>query len=640
MGDFHAIPGPFESQGAAPSASRQDGTHPRPQLLRSTWSSLNGPWTFRFDDADEGLRDGWRHSQGFPESITVPFPWESPASGIGDTGFHPLAWYQRELREDELEAAGHEPGRTLLLHFGAVDHSCDVWLDGRLLGRHEGGQTPFTFELDHALGDLPGSLVLRVLDDPHDLEQPRGKQDWHLEPHGIWYHRTSGIWQEVWLESVPRQHLERLSWTAHGDLRGVTAAVRTARRAAPGTRAGLSLWHDGELLAECESDVVGHGSELSLRLPVQAFDAGALRWSPGSPTLLDARVTLEVPGQEDDVADSYLGLRSCGTGRDDFLLNGAPQAVLGVLTQGYWPQSHLAAPSPEALRREVELIKELGFTMARVHQKAEDPRFLYWADRLGLMVWAEAAAPFVFSPESMRRSVQEWLDILERDSSHPCIVTWVPCNESWGADDVARSPAQRAHLAALAALTRARAPGVPVVSNDGWEHVDSDLLTVHDYEPSGEVVRERYRSREAVLAREFTAAGKPLMAGTAQRQDVPLMVTELGGISYAPDADPESWGYSSATSQEDFLNRLSSLMAGFRAAPALAGLCTTQLADTRQETNGLLFEDRTPKAPLPLLKEAVTGVAASPAIVAADGSVEDTTAPEGEERHDRVAESE
>lgn len=197
---------------------------------------------------------------------------------------------------------------------------------------------------------------------------------------------------------------------------------------------------------------------------------------------------------------SYLGLRSAGVGGRAFLLNGLPYPVRAVLGQGYWPTSHLAAPDAAALRREVELVQELGFNAVRVHQKVEDPRFLYWADRLGLLVWGETANAFAFTSEAVRRLTTEWLEVLHRDVSHPCIVTWVPLNESWGVPDIATDPAQQAYATALAALTRAVDPSRPVISNDGWEHTDSDVWSVHDYADTGTVLRERYGAADDLTA--------------------------------------------------------------------------------------------------------------------------------------------
>ena len=477
-------------------ASRQDGSHPRPQLIRTDWAVLDGPWRFAHDDLGRGLRDRWYDLAGgapFDREILVPFPPESSASGIHDTGFHPVVWYRRTVTERDL---GTAPGRLSLLHFGAVDHEARVWFDGILVGEHIGGQTPFPVEVPHLLrgdADHEHVLVVRAEDDPHDTSQPRGKQDWELEPHGIWYHRTTGIWQTVWAEPVPPQHVVDLAWITDPAAATVRAELTLAARPVEPVSVTVELSIGDEVLAEVTTRVDAPRATLDIALPVLANgqDRARLLWSPEHPALVDARVVVrEGTGRAgvvlDDV-DSYLGLRTAGVGGGRFLLNGRPYYVRSVLGQGYWPDTHLAPPGADALRREVELIKELGFNAVRVHQKVEDPRFLFWADRLGLLVWGETAGAYEFSVRAVELLTREWLEIVRRDRSHPSIVTWVPMNESWGVQDIATEPAQQAYSTALTALTRALDPTRPVVSNDGWEHVDSDILGIHDYttEPPG-----------------------------------------------------------------------------------------------------------------------------------------------------------
>ncbi|MDQ1512584.1 MAG: hypothetical protein QOC59_426, partial [Microbacteriaceae bacterium] len=264
----------------------------------------------------------------------------------------------------------------------------------------------------------------------------------------------------------------------------------------------------------------------------------------------------------------------------------------------------------DAIRAEVQLIKDLGFNAVRLHQKFEDPRFLYWADRLGLLVWAETPGAYEFSPTAVERMTREWLEVLHRDRSHPSIVTWVPLNESWGVQHIAHSPAMRAYARALADLTRAIDPTRPVISNDGWEHVASDIVSVHDYEWRPEVMRERYGSAEAIdhLISGVGPAGRRILLDGAPTDGLPVMLTEFGGIRYTPGAAAEdAWGYSSASTADEFRERLGGLLAAVRASEVLAGFCYTQLTDTMQEANGLLTEDREPKLPIEELRSMITG---------------------------------
>lgn len=604
---------------ALPLASRQDGTYPRPQMLRPHWADLDGTWSFRNDGDDEAWRDG------FPDAreIVVPFPPESVASGIDEPGYHPVVWYARTITRAELDAAGHGAATPrLVLHFGAVDHRARVWIDGQFIGAHEGGHTPFSFDVTEALGTDPDAvhtLVVRAEDDPHDLTQPRGKQDWHEDPHAIWYRRTTGIWQPVWLEAVPAVSIEYLRWT-NLDHETLRLTVRVAGQRTGGERLRVEArWDErDEQLATIETTLGATGDEFDVLVPIarqangQAEDE--LHWTPEAPRLVDATVALLLPGAGRDTAvdavASYFGIRTVGTDGGAFLLNGRRYDVRSVLNQGYWPDSHIAAPSREALRREVELIKELGFNAARNHQKIEDPRFLYWADRLGIMVWGEAPGAYAFSPRAVQRLVREWMDAVERDASHPSIVTWVPANESWGVQHIATDPAQQAYARALADVTRAIDPTRPVISNDGWEHTNSDILTVHDYEGVGHRLAATYADDAArtVLVNGIGPADRRILVGGSVDQGQPVMLTEFGGVNYQPGAQrDDGWGYTSASDGDDWIARITALYDAIRASSFLAGSCYTQLTDTMQETNGLLNADRTPKVPIEQIRRAVTG---------------------------------
>jgi len=591
---------------------RGDDVHPRPQFVRAAWHPLDGTWDFAHDDTDEGRRAGWPSSFPSGDRIRVPFPPESDASGVGDTGYHPVVWYRRTLTAADLDAAGRSPAAPrVLVHFGAVDYRATVWLDGELVGTHEGGHTPFAFDITEQVteGD-EWSLVVRAEDDPLDVAQPRGKQDWLPEPHVIWYHRTTGIWQPVWLEAVPAVAVRSLHWTT--DLPSATVRLEVAldRVPAAGTSCHVTVTHEGRPLADATVAVTRDRFTVLLPIPEQENGQGyeRLLWTPEHPVLLDAAVELAGPGGTDAIT-SYLGLRSAGVERGRFLLNDRPVFLRSVLEQGYWPESHLAAPSADALRAEVQLIKDLGFNAVRIHQKFEDPRFLYWTDRLGVLVWAEAPGAYESSPTAITRTVREWLEVLDRDRSHPSIVTWVPLNESWGVQHIAATPALQSYARGITELTRAIDPTRPVVSNDGWEHVDSDLLTVHDYEWRPDVVRERYGSAEA-FRRELDGVGpagrRIVLSG--RTDGVPVVLSEFGGIRWSPSGSGEAdWGYSTATSAEDFEERLSGLLEAVQASPVLAGFCYTQLTDTLQEANGLLTADRKPKLPVERLRAIVTG---------------------------------
>ncbi|WP_019586227.1 glycoside hydrolase family 2 protein [Deinococcus apachensis] len=571
--------------------------HPRPQLTRERWDDLCGVWAFAHDDGDRGLEERWFEREDvFDQSITVPFPPESQASGLRATGYHPVVWYRRTVEVSPQDRTGR-----VLLHFGAVDYRAQVWVNGRLVAEHEGGHTPFTADLTPVLVEGETQvIVVRAEDDPHDLAQPRGKQDWEEVPHAIWYHRTTGIWQPVWLEIVPRTFIQTLRWTPDVDRGRLGLVLRLNKASGQALRVRVRLSIRGTRLADDTYALEGQEIRREVELDPVRYRAGRkdLLWGPRRPNLIDARITLL--DDDDNVLDevgSYAALRSVGVRDGRFQLNGSPYYLRLVLAQNYWPESHLAAPSEEALRREVELVKSLGFNGVRIHQKVEDPRFLYWCDRLGLLVWGEMANAYVFTPETQRRLTREWLEVLERDYNHPCIVTWVPVNESWGVPDLEGDPAQRAFVRGLYELTKALDPTRPAIGNDGWEVVEGDILGVHDYALDGETLRERYGSPEALehtlktvqpSRRNFYLAGH-------HRKGEPVMLTEFGGLSHAPGEAERWWGYGTLPDTDALLARYEDLLSAVLDSPVIAGFCYTQLTDTEQETNGLLREDRTPK---------------------------------------------
>jgi beta-galactosidase/beta-glucuronidase len=605
-------------------ASTQDGSYPRPQLCREQWLSLDGTWDFAYDDDDLGLAEHWFDPSGehvFPDSIEVPLPPESPASGIGRREFHPVVWYHRSVHTDALTSGGSE-GQRVLIHFGAVDHSARVWLDGQLVATHEGGQTPFTADVTDALTPGRGEhqLVVRAEDDPTDPDQVRGKQDWREKTRGIWYERTTGIWQPVWAECVEPDHLAELAWTPDIAAGVVHGQITLARRPGRSMTVEVTVRLGDEVLAEQATLARDRSVGVDLRLDAlrNGQDRARLLWAPEHPTLLDLEVRLRdrESGTVLDMVTSYTGLRTVSVEQGAFRLNDQPYYVRSVLNQGYRPETHLAARSTDELRAEVETIKQMGFNSVRIHQKAEDPRWLYWADRLGLMVWGESASAYGFSASAVTAFVTEWTDLVRRDRSHPCIAVWVPVNESWGVQDIAVSPAQQSYARALAELTRALDPSRPVVSNEGWEHVDSDIFGLHDYTDDADVLRRRYATRQAVtdLVRTGrTPHGRRPLLGESQARalaagETPLMITEFGGVSLLADgAAEDTWGYSNAGSGKEYADLLMGLFDALRASEEVTGFCYTQYMDTGQETNGLLFKDGTPKIPMEAIREVVTG---------------------------------
>ncbi|OMH36950.1 glycoside hydrolase family 2 [Tersicoccus sp. Bi-70] len=585
--------------------------HPRPLLTRDAWLDLDGDWGFRADDEDAGLDAGWWrfsavHDVRFDRTIRVPYPPESELSGIGEDG-HAVVWYRRAAAISAPPA-----GHRVILHLGAVDHHADVWVNGVHVGAHDGGHVGFALDITHAL--VPGDtqlLVVRAVDDPHALDQPRGKQDWEPSPHVIWYRRTTGIWRQVWAETVAARHLDALRWTPGARPGEVTLDVTvTGARSRDDLELETVFTLDGTVLARARHAV----TDETLHLPFVLRDArldtepDRLLWSPDRPTLIDVELTLWHGEQEIDRARSSVGLRTVAVEDGRFMLNGHPAPLRLVLEQAFWPQSHLAAPDDDALRREVELVKALGFTGIRMHQTVADPRFLHWCDRLGLLVWADAPAAYRFSPRALERTTHEWLQAVARDAGHPSIIAWVAFNESWGVPDVAVDVAQQHAVRGITGLLKALDPSRPVIGNDGWEWVAGDVVGVHDYTHDGAVLRARYGSRDAVTDTVAHArpGGRRLVLDPTAAEGLPVVLSEFGGIGFHTSAG--DWeGYGAVTDEEAFLARLRELVGAVHDSTGLAGFCWTQLTDTLQETNGLLDEHRRPKADIGLIRAIIAG---------------------------------
>jgi len=582
-----------------------DLAYPRPQLQRAQWTTLNGTWRFCYDD-DRALTTP-QEIKDWPLQIRVPFPPESQASGIGDTGFHKAFWYEREF--------DCEPGDDrVILRFGAVDYSAKVWVNGQLAMTHEGGYTPFWADITHLLNKTgPQTVTLRAEDDPADLTKPRGKQDWQLEPHAIWYPRTSGIWQTVWFERVGRTYIDKLRWTPKVEGYALGFYTRIGGDPQDNLLVEVSL-RLGERLLACDRYQVMEGEvDRSIALSDPGIDdfRNELLWSPERPTLLSATVRLLRGGVVLDEFSSYTALRSVDIMRDRFMLNGRPYLLRLVLDQGYWPESLMAAPSDEALRRDVELAKAMGFNGVRKHQKIEDPRYLYWADRLGLLVWEEMPSAYRFTRTAIKRTVREWGDVIERDYSHPCVIVWVPFNESWGVPELTSQGSQRHAVQALYHLTKTLDATRPVIGNDGWESGATDIIGIHDYDNNIDHLRQRYGA-EIVPAELFDRrrpGGRVLTLDGFPHRGQPVMLTEFGGIAFQTQAkaDPSVkfiWGYSNAKTQEEFAQQYEKLLHTVIHTALFSGFCYTQFADTFQEANGLLNADRTPKIPLERLAAA------------------------------------
>ena len=586
--------------------------YPRPQFRRPDWVNLNGEWAFAFDDEDAGLAQGWHgvstedlrsERSPYDRRITVPFCYQSRLSGIGDASFHDVVWYARTFEAPLFGMTGER----LLLHFGAVDYRATVWVNGRHVAEHEGGHTPFSADVTRALGDGENVLVVRAEDPSSDVTIPRGKQYWREESEGIFYTRTTGIWQSVWLEPVNERRIDSLRLTPDVDEGRVDVEI-----AVEGFVPGLSLrivvaLGEGVVL----DDRVALRAPLVQRsLPLLARGTapdtphlgewpGPVLWSPEHPNLYDLKVELLDAGDRTlDTVESYFGMRKIEARDGEVFLNNRPYYQRLVLDQGYFPGGLLTAPTDDDLRKDIELAKEMGFNGARKHQKIEDPRWLYWADTLGFLVWGEMANAYQYSPDYVRRITTEWPRAVRRDYNHPCIVVWVPMNESWGVPELATDPRQTEHLLALYHLTRSLDRSRLVVSNDGWEHALTDLCTIHDY-GGADSISHRYATPESSVSAQ--PANRPIYAPGHRYRGEPILISEFGGIAFS--GAEGGWGYSTVSDPEEFLERYDALVTALLQSEPVRGFCYTQLTDVEQEVNGLLTYERKPKADTARIRE-------------------------------------
>ncbi|MCU1545382.1 MAG: glycoside hydrolase family 2 sugar binding protein [Homoserinimonas sp.] len=581
---------------------------------------MNGSWRFTFDEGGTARRP--EQIAAWDATIEVPYAPESERSGIGDRGFHSHAWYQRDFE------ATLEPGERLLLHFGAVDYEAEVWVNNFFVGHHEGGHTPFAFDVTDAVANSSSHVItVHAQDDPHDLAKPRGKQDWQLEPHSIWYPRTTGIWQTVWAEVIPATHVEHVRWTPHLDRWEIGFEAVIAGRDSLNLQLHVRLTLGERVLIDDSYEVI----ENAVLRRLSASDPGIddyrneLLWSPEKPTLIDAELTLTSEGNIIDNVRSYTAMRGLELERGRLLLNHRPYYLRMVLDQGYWPESLMTPPSQEAIIRDIQLVKAAGFNGVRKHQKIEDPRFLYWADRLGLLVWEEMPSPYRFTHQSIERVTREWMEVIDRDSNHPCIIVWVPFNESWGVPNLRSNEAHRNAVQALFHLTRTLDPSRPVIGNDGWESSATDIVGIHDYDDDPRRIEARYRSDDNtsssipdLLVNGFPG-GRVLTLEGHPHMGQPIMLTEFGGIAHRDrrdEADADIWGYSVSLTVEDLQHQYFGLLNAINNVGVFSGFCYTQFTDTFQEANGLFFFDRTPKFDLAAMAAATRGTAAPPGEVA------------------------
>ena len=571
--------------------------YPRPQFRRENWQSLNGEWEFAFDDKNDGVKSGlWQGKKALPLKINVPFTYEYPASGVGDAAQHDVVWYRRSFA-----LAEENRGRRALFCFNAADYQTDVWLNGVHILTHTGGFTPFSADITDILKEGENVLVVRCEDTLNDAV-PRGKQSWTGSPFSCFYVPNTGIWQSVWLEFFGEDCIAEHSLFCDYDKTELYGELATLYGSAD--EAEIAVVFDGKLIKRERLTLRGRHNNYRFTLPKDYTDDYS--WSPENPRLLYVDFALYKGGKQIDLAHTRIGMRKISVDEHGKIcLNNRPYYQRLVLDQGYWQESGLTPPSAEALRKDIELTKAMGFNGARKHQKLEDPYFCYYAEELGFLTWCEMPSAYRFCAEETAAITKEWQEIVRAGRNCTSNVCYVPLNESWGAREIASDEAQQAFARSLYFLTKSLDPTRLISTNDGFETVNpTDILGVHDYDAEKAEDFQKYANGYDGMHPQ----GFALFAEGEKYEGQPALLTEFGGRAMQSDAKGEAWGYSGAAQNEEaFLKQLGSIMQGVYSCN-FQGYCYTQLTDVQQEVNGLLTVERKSKADIEKLKALFGGL--------------------------------
>ncbi|MBQ7900519.1 MAG: beta-galactosidase [Clostridia bacterium] len=554
--------------------------HPFPQMIRSNWLNLNGQWEFEIDNGVSGKHREFFKRDILSDKITVPFCPESDLSGIGNKDFMYCVWYRREFELPESFA-----GNRVILHFGAVDYIATVYINGVEAGSHKGGYTSFAVDITDYIKDGTNVIHVCAEDDAQKYNQPRGKQSDNYHSYRCLYTRTTGIWQTVWLEAVGNTYIKNFYTYADIQNSSVMFRIKLGGGNYTGKTITADVSFDGKPVGKASTVAYGENAYLTVALSELHL------WDAGCGNLYD--VTFGVCDGEKalDSVNCYFGMRTTAFTEKGFELNGRVVFGRWVLDQGFYPDGIYTAPTDEALKNDIIYSMELGFNGARLHEKVFEPRFLYWADKLGYMVWEEYAnwGCNITRAESVNNILPEWLEAVDRDFSHPSIIGWCPLNETWDTDEIRQDNSVVAnvyHATKNADSTR------PVIDTSGNFHaVKFEIFDVHDYEQNPEKLQEYYSKLKDGIIIDQTERN-PKNAGRQPYSGEPVFLSEYGGIRWDV-GDSTGWGYGQApATEEEFLDRYKKLTEVAMQNDKICAVCYTQLYDVEQERNGLMTYDR------------------------------------------------
>lgn len=551
--------------------------YPRPTLVRDEWINLNGCWQFEIDNAMVGTeKEFYSGNTELSDKINVPFCPESKLSGIGHTDFMNCVWYKKSFNLDRGD-------KRVILHFGAVDYHARVYINGEFAGEHIGGYTSFSLDITKHVVSGENCIVVCAEDDLRSGKQPSGKQSPKLESFGCFYTRTTGIWQTVWLELVDNCYIKNVRLTTNISLPSVNISINLSEMPKNAYVIAEAFW-DGESVGKEKIEISSTQSEFGMKLSQKHL------WELGKGGLYDLKLTIKDDNKIYDEVMSYFGLRSVSLDGRAFKLNGKTVFGRWVLDQGFYPDGIYTAPSDEDLKNDIIYSMQLGFNGARLHEKVFEERFLYWADKLGYMVWGEHAnwGLNITATGSVDAFLTEWIEAVERDFNHPSVIGWCPFNETWDTDGNRQNDTL---LRTVYRVTKALDPTRPVIDTSGNFHVETDIFDVHDYEQDPELFASHYtKILDGIL--EDTIYRNPQLRDRQKYDGVqPTFVSEYGGIQWS--MNKTGWGYGNAPkTEQEFIERYKGLTTALLDNEYMLGFCYTQLYDVEQEQNGLMTYDR------------------------------------------------
>ena len=572
--------------------------HPNPQVFRQDYELLNGKWDFVFDEQEKGMIEGWYKDFAKAITILVPYPYQTEASGIGINEHSDVIWYHKTITLNKLSP-------HLLLHFLGVDYECKLFINGKYVAHHKGAYDSFNIDIAPFVKLGNNDITLMVID-RQNVDQIRGKQTWKKEPFECFYKETSGVWKDVYLEYLNEFYIKTFKFypSFAGNFVNLELFLNSFTSLKNIKLNVKILFNKKEIYSNCFK-INNEKSSLKLKLNKEDIHP----WSTDSPSLYDVILTLYVDDEKIDEITTYFGFNEIKIKDRHVFLNDVDTYFKLILDQGYFPKTYYTGSEDEFIK-DLTLIKECGFNGLRKHQKIESPLFYYYCDTLGLLLWQEMPSPHAYSFEMIKNARREILNQIDDHFDSPSIVAYVIFNESWGVNEIAKDKEESSEVTSMYHLVKDYIKDTRlVISNDGWEHTLSDILSFHNYEETYDKIFNLYKeSIDLINKKDYLNVKanetKYMFAKEFKvNEDAPLMLTEFGGIAYAKDKD-KGWGYGDSVKDEkEYLKKLSSLMEAIYDLKEIRGYCLTQLSDVEQEVNGLFDFNRKPKVDIKEIKK-------------------------------------